>query len=273
MINKIIEDISTHININHPGEMSPTDSDFVNGNGNLTDYKVTFQKSYGTPLPGISYVLGKPYDVAGSGMCYSVSKDNSMHVSPFIIVDGTKALQTVCAECILSANDIKLIAGNEIKQISLQFSYRLTDFEGDKNPFGIQTGSSFTNLAQNTNFNPDSGDSESESESEDPDVPTQQYTITVNCNEPKFGSVSGGGTFNDGTSHVITATPIQGYQFNYWQIDDKSYPYNPYTITLNGNNITATAYFAVKQNDPIPTVENKTLMLNVPIEGGSIIVD
>ena len=46
------------------------------------------------------------------------------------------------------------------------------------------------------------------------------YTITVNANNDAWGSVSGGGVFEEGTTTVITATANAGYTFVKWQDDD-----------------------------------------------------
>ncbi len=69
-------------------------------------------------------------------------------------------------------------------------------------------------------------------------APTQ-YTITVNSNNTTMGSVSGGGTFNEGTTTTISATANNGYHFTQWQDGNTS---NPRTITVTGS-AAYTAYF------------------------------
>ncbi|MCR4812141.1 MAG: leucine-rich repeat protein [Bacteroidales bacterium] len=69
-------------------------------------------------------------------------------------------------------------------------------------------------------------------------TPTQ-YTITVNSANTSMGSASGGGTYNQGTSVTISATPNSGYRFVRWQDNNTT---NPRTITVTGN-ATYTAYF------------------------------
>jgi len=64
-----------------------------------------------------------------------------------------------------------------------------------------------------------------------------QYTLTVSASEG--GSVSAGGTFDDGTSVSVAATPAEGYEFVGWEGRDETTP--ELTITLNSNvSLTAT---------------------------------
>ena len=63
--------------------------------------------------------------------------------------------------------------------------------------------------------------------------PTQivkQYTLTSNAGDG--GSVSGGGTFTQGTQVSLTATPNSGYSFSGWSNGSTT---NPLTVTLNSN--------------------------------------
>ena len=46
---------------------------------------------------------------------------------------------------------------------------------------------------------------------------TVPYTITTAVSPSGGGTVSGGGTYNDGTNVTLTATPATGYQFTKWQ--------------------------------------------------------
>ncbi len=67
-----------------------------------------------------------------------------------------------------------------------------------------------------------------------------QYTITVQSANPTMGSVSGGGTYNAGTTATISATAFSGYHFTQWQDGNTQ---ATRTITVSGN-ATYTASFA-----------------------------
>ena len=69
-------------------------------------------------------------------------------------------------------------------------------------------------------------------------IPTvTQYTITVTAGTG--GSVSSaGGTYNDGTSITITATPYEGYEFIEWSDGESS---SERTITID-NEISISEY-------------------------------
>ena len=58
------------------------------------------------------------------------------------------------------------------------------------------------------------------------------YTLTVASNNEAYGTVSGSGTYAEGTSATITATPANGYHFVSW---DDGNTDNPRTVTVNTN--------------------------------------
>ena len=60
---------------------------------------------------------------------------------------------------------------------------------------------------------------------------TPQYTVTLLTDETK-GSVSGSGTYDEGTEIEISATPQSGYEFTKWSDGNED---NPRTITVNEN--------------------------------------
>ena len=68
---------------------------------------------------------------------------------------------------------------------------------------------------------------------------TKNFTITVESNPANAGTVTGGGTFADQATTVLTATPNAGYQFVKWQDGNTS---NPRTITVTKDE-TYTAVF------------------------------
>ena len=88
---------------------------------------------------------------------------------------------------------------------------------------------------------------------------TKTFTITVNSNNDEWGTVTGGGTYNDQATATLTATPKPGYQFVKWQDGVKQ---NPYTISVT-ENATYTAYF---EAIPVPPV---TAGVKVTFNGSS----
>ena len=64
----------------------------------------------------------------------------------------------------------------------------------------------------------------------------QQYTISVSANPNNGGSVSGGGTFNQGASCTVHATTNSGYTFVNWTENGTQVSTNAnYTFTVTGN--------------------------------------
>ena len=65
---------------------------------------------------------------------------------------------------------------------------------------------------------------------------TQQYNISVSANPSNGGSVSGGGTFNQGQSCTVSATANSGYTFVNWTENGTQVSTNAnYTFTVTGN--------------------------------------
>ena len=76
---------------------------------------------------------------------------------------------------------------------------------------------------------------EDETQSSEPEV--VQYTLSITSGEG--GSVSDGGTYDEGTEATITASPSEGYQFSSWTGDFIGSE-NPVKINISGDkNITA----------------------------------
>ena len=70
-----------------------------------------------------------------------------------------------------------------------------------------------------------------------------QFTVTASSNNAAWGTVTGGGTYNQGATATLTATANAGYYFVQWNdgVTD-----NPRTVTVT-DNVTYTAYFVVTQ--------------------------
>lgn len=84
-------------------------------------------------------------------------------------------------------------------------------------------------------------------------------TITVLSADGTMGSVTGGGTYADGTKVTLTATPNDGYHFVQWQDGVTSATRE---ITVNGD-ATYTATFAKDEPEPEPF----DLPLDITIDG------
>lgn len=59
----------------------------------------------------------------------------------------------------------------------------------------------------------------------------RKYSITVNSSNVSQGTAAGGGTYDYGTNHQITATPNECYRFVQWSDSNTD---NPRTITVTG---------------------------------------
>ena len=74
---------------------------------------------------------------------------------------------------------------------------------------------------------------------------TSKHTITVKSNNDAWGTVTGGGSYNDQEVATLLATPNAGYYFVKWQDNSTE---NPRSITVTQDE-TWTAFF-----EPIPVV-------------------
>ena len=70
-----------------------------------------------------------------------------------------------------------------------------------------------------------------------------KYTITVSANSSSYGTVSGGGTYEEGTQMTLTATANSGYRFVRWNDGNTD---NPRVITVTQDE-SYTAYFEVEE--------------------------
>ena len=67
----------------------------------------------------------------------------------------------------------------------------------------------------------------------------QTYTVSVSSANTSIGTVSGGGTYEEGSTVTVTATPKSGYKFTKWSDGTTK---NPYTFTVT-KDISLIAYF------------------------------
>ncbi len=95
--------------------------------------------------------------------------------------------------------------------------------------------------------------------------PVPTYTISVSANPTNGGSVSGGGTFEQGESCTVSATAYNGYTFNNWTENGTVVSSNAsYTFTVNANRNLVANFTA----NPVPTY---TVSVSAnPANGGSV---
>ena len=75
------------------------------------------------------------------------------------------------------------------------------------------------------------------------DTPTTTYSVTASSNDTSMGTVSGGGSYNEGASVTLTATPKTGYRFVNWTKNGAQKSTNTsYTFTASAS--TAGEYVA-----------------------------
>ena len=92
----------------------------------------------------------------------------------------------------------------------------------------------------------------------------QNYTITVSANPANGGSVTGGGTYQQGQSCTVQATPASGYTFLRWTENGSQVSTNAsYTFTVTGNRTLVAQFQAQPQNYTISVSAN-------PANGGTV---
>lgn len=92
-----------------------------------------------------------------------------------------------------------------------------------------------------------------------------EYTISLSANPDNGGSVSGGGTYQEGESCTVSATANDGYAFSNWSEDGEEVSSNSnYTFTVNGNR-TLVAHFEL-----LPPNSYSINVSADPSNGGSV---
>ena len=88
---------------------------------------------------------------------------------------------------------------------------------------------------------------------------TQQYTVNVSANPNIGGSVTGGGTYNQGQSCTVTASPNAGYTFTNWTENGNVVSTNrSYTFTVTANRTLVANFQAQPQNYTVTVSANPT---------------
>ena len=75
------------------------------------------------------------------------------------------------------------------------------------------------------------------------ETPINYYTVNTAVNPTGAGSVSGGGTYHEGSSITLTAISYVGYMFSHWNDGNTD---NPRTVTVT-QDITYTAYYDLEE--------------------------
>lgn len=91
-----------------------------------------------------------------------------------------------------------------------------------------------------------------------------EYTITVNAEPANGGTVSGGGTYAEGSTCVISAMPNDGYVFENWTLNGTEVTTDPSYSFIVSRNATYVAHFAQNANQATITATAE------PVEGGSV---
>jgi hypothetical protein len=75
-------------------------------------------------------------------------------------------------------------------------------------------------------------------------VSPKQYRLTVSASPAAYGTVSGGGTFAEGSSVMVTATPNGSHSFVNWTQSGKVVSASAsYMFTMPSANVSLTAHF------------------------------
>ena len=88
---------------------------------------------------------------------------------------------------------------------------------------------------------------------------TTYYNVNVSANPSNGGTVTGGGTYNQGASCTVTATPASGYTFTNWTENGNVVSTNAsYTFTVNANRTLVANFTAIPQTYTVSVSANPT---------------
>ena len=87
----------------------------------------------------------------------------------------------------------------------------------------------------------------------------QTYTVSVSANPTNGGTVTGGGSYQQGQSCTVTATANTGYNFTNWMENGSVVSSNAsYTFTVNGNRTLVANFTAIPQTYTVSVSANPT---------------
>ena len=84
------------------------------------------------------------------------------------------------------------------------------------------------------------------------------YELTVVVNDPQMGSAEGAGTYEEGATATLTATPNTGHEFLYWTIAGEQFTENPLSLLMNSH-LTVEATFRSTVSTAIDNVDDGQL--------------
>lgn len=80
-------------------------------------------------------------------------------------------------------------------------------------------------------------------------VTPDNFSVNTGVSPSGYGSVTGGGVFESGSTTKLTATPNNGYQFVSWNINGQEYTSNPFNLIVTSDTV-AIANFKVISTPP-----------------------
>lgn len=91
------------------------------------------------------------------------------------------------------------------------------------------------------------------------DVATTNYTVTASASPTGSGFVEGQGTYSQGSTCTLTATPNTGYEFVKWEVNGTTASYNPtYSFTVWNNTVCIAFFQQAASNYTITATANPT---------------
>lgn len=96
----------------------------------------------------------------------------------------------------------------------------------------------------------------------------ERYTVTTAVSPSGAGTVTGGGSYESDSTAYLTATPNDGYEFDYWLIGSGSTQYksNPLDLYMNANATVTAVFKAASSGEPTyttDTIVNGTLYIGL----------
>ena len=84
----------------------------------------------------------------------------------------------------------------------------------------------------------------------------RSYTVSATANDPSMGTIAGAGTYEEGATATLTATPAEGCEFVSWTVGDEVLTDNPLNLTVTSD-IHIVATFKTVATD-LENTEHKT---------------